>query len=207
MAQALVTLLAFAFLAKWSNSRRTLVAVAAVVLIAVFSLTAGKSRLESLRTTRSFSNVAQDQTTTNSFDWRFGHWHDLLEAWRKKPLIGYGLGTTSALVTPGGAIPHSDVMRLLVETGIVGFVAFGMFVVALVIAMRRTTRAGPATASYGVVALAILIGALVHCLAENVWSQTAEMYALAIVVGCALGLQRSESHVALAARTAPPAVL
>jgi O-antigen ligase len=204
MVQAVMTLLAFAFLAKWSSSRRILVAVAALALISVFSLTVGQSRLESLSTTKSFSQAAQGETT-NSFDWRFEHWHELLDAWREKPLFGYGSGTANALVTPGGALPHSDVMRLLIETGIVGFVVFGAAVVALFIAMLRTTRTSRAVASYGVVAVAIVAGELVHCLAENVWSQTAGMYALAVVIGCALGLLTSERDVA--ARTARPALL
>jgi O-antigen ligase len=206
MAQALATLLAFAFLAKWSNSRRLLVAVAALALVSVFSLTAGQSRLEGLSTTKSFSQAAQGEST-NSFDWRFGNWHTLLDAWREKPLIGHGSGTTNSLVTPQDALPHSEVMRLLVETGIVGLFVFGTAVFALLIALLRTTRASPPVASYGVVAVSIVMGALVHSLADNVWSQTAGMYGLAVVIGCALGLLRSERDVAAAARTAPRAVV
>jgi O-antigen ligase len=98
-------------------------------------------------------------------------------------------------------------MRLLVETGIVGFVVFGTALVALVIVLLRTTRASPAVASYGVVAVAIVTGTLVHSLVDNVWSQTAGMYALAVVVGCALGLLRSDEGLGVPARTPRPTML
>jgi O-antigen ligase len=206
MVQAMLTLLAYAFIARWSASRRILIALAAVALVVVFVLTpAGQSRLERLATTRSPSQAAQlgSERATNSLDWRFAHWHDLIDAWREKPLLGYGSGTTDALVIPDGYIPHSEVIRLLVETGVVGFVIFGSAIAALIITLFRTTRARPAVRSYGAVALAIVLGALVHSLVDNVWSQTAGMYALAVVIGCALGLWRSEAELLPARRTPP----
>ena len=193
MAQGAVTLAAYTLFMRRSGSIRVLAVVAAIALVAIFTFTPlGESRVEELSTTTSPTLAAQGQST-NSLDWRFGHWVDLINVWREKPILGYGSGATTTLVAPGGATPHSDAIRLLVETGVVGAIVFGSACLALFLALFRVARARPPIGSYGTVVLAIVVGAAIHALAENVWGETAILYALAVLVGSALGAGMSQA--------------
>jgi glycosyltransferase involved in cell wall biosynthesis/O-antigen ligase len=87
---------------------------------------------------------------TSSMDWRFANWTNLIDLWKKKPWLGYGLNTTSLInpwktVQKTGFAPHSDFLRYLVETGAVGFLAFCGFILFSGIQMLKAAlRARPA---------------------------------------------------------------
>jgi O-antigen ligase len=201
MAQAAATLLAYTLLTRRSGLSRAVAALAAIVLVAIFTLTPlGGNRVEALSTTTSLTQAAEGNTT-NSLDWRFGHWAELIGLWRDKPILGYGSGATTSLVLPQGHTPHSDAIRLLVETGIVGVVIFGSACLVFFLRLFRVARAAPPLGSYGTVVLAIVIGAAIHALAENVWGETAILYALAVLVGSALGAGASPASAPASART------
>lgn len=188
MAQALVTLLAYGILTRQGGSRRAIAATAAVGLVAVFVFTPfGESRVQEVEKTRTPTEAAQGYQE-NSLDWRFGNWAKLFDAWREKPILGYGSGTTATLVQPGGNVPHSDVLRLLVETGVIGFIVFGGAYLLLGIALHRRTRGRGVEASYCAIAFAIFAGLTVHSLANTVSTFTAPMYAAAVVIGSALAV-------------------
>jgi len=86
---------------------------------------------------------------SSSMGWRFGNWANLIDLWKKKPWLGYGLHTTS-LINPWktdqkiGFAPHNDFVRYLVETGAVGFLAFCGFILFSGIEMLKAAlRARP----------------------------------------------------------------
>jgi O-antigen ligase len=133
----------------------------------------------------------------------------LIGEWRNKPILGHGSGATTDIVAPGGKTPHSDVIRLLVETGVVGLAVFGSALVVLFLSLFRVARAGPPIGSYGTVVLAIVVGAATHALAENIWGQSTTTYALAVLVGCALGARQqlqASSHTVVHGRRAAAAL-
>ena len=190
LAQIFVTLLVYSILTRRSGSRPMVTAIAGVAILAVFSLTPlGRDRIEEVQTTRSFTAAVQGDQT-NSLDWRFANWAKLLESWRDRPVLGHGSGTTATLVAPGLNIPHSDVIRLIVETGVLGFLLFGGAFIALLVGLYRRARAPADTASFAAAVLAIVAGLAVHGLVNNVSTQTATMYALAILLGAAVGVTR-----------------
>ena len=86
----------------------------------------------------------------SSIGWRFANWVNLIDLWKKKPWLGYGLNTTS-LINPWktdqkiGFAPHNDFLRYLVETGAVGLLAFCGFILFSGIQMLKAAlRARPA---------------------------------------------------------------
>jgi O-antigen ligase len=185
--QLVVTLIAFGILSGRSPRRRNLTILAAVGAAVIFALSPlGRDRLGELGSTAGFSTASRGQQyTTNSVDWRFYNWSVQIEEWRKRPYVGHGAGTTASLIHPGGNIPHSDFIRILVEAGILGLALAGAAYMLLFGRLRSLARAGDDHASYCTAALAILIGLTVHGLTDNVSTQTATMYAAAIVIGCA----------------------
>jgi O-antigen ligase len=184
--QIVVTLVAYGILSGHARRLRGLTILAAVAAAAIFALTPlGRDRLEELGSTKFATTSEELRYTTNSADWRLYNWLVQLEEWRKRPYFGHGAGTTATIVHPGGNIPHSDYVRLLVEAGILGFVFFGVAYALLFKRLRALARRADDHASYCTAALAILIGLTVHALTDNVSTQTATMYSAAIVIGCA----------------------
>jgi putative inorganic carbon (hco3(-)) transporter len=69
---------------------------------------------------------------TSSLDWRFVHWTEILRLSSANPITGIGLATTQR-VTEDEKQAHNDFVRVFVETGIVGFVAY----VAVLLSLLR----------------------------------------------------------------------
>ncbi len=196
IAQAIATLVVFALATptRPGFQRRVqpaMVVLAAVALIVAFALTPiGSDRIAELSSTASPAEASQGlQYTTNSIDWRFYNWAKLLEAWQEQPYLGYGSGTTNSLVLPGGNIPHNDFIRLLVETGMVGWILFVTLFVVVVVRLRHLSRES-GREFFPELVLATVVGYAVHALVDNVWNQTASIYALAVLVVYAIVVQR-----------------
>jgi len=62
--------------------------------------------------------------------------------------------------------PHSVVMLMASELGVPGLLLFGTFLVASVLAILRSRRAGPEAAVLGATALAVAAYWLVHASVE-----------------------------------------
>jgi O-antigen ligase len=133
------------------------------VLLAV----AGQSLLERISVLRGTSLLAELDGTgaTNSTTWRFRNWLALLDYWQERPFFGWGFGTTSTIIQPLGELPHSGPVRLLVETGTIGFLTFlGIFLAAMVVAIRQLFRS---SGSSGAFRIALLIAAFTNALTSN----------------------------------------
>lgn len=118
--------------------------------------------------------ILLSQGDMNSFNWRLSQWNLILNRWQYYPIFGYGLGL-SIPVAGNGAYPHNDYLRALVEGGIVGLVAFLIFLVAqgvrLVQLMRSAPR-GSAKRNLCYIMLAVFLSMPVAMITENIWSHT-----------------------------------
>jgi O-antigen ligase len=65
---------------------------------------------------------------------RLANWQRDLAYWKKAPLLGHGWGSTKGQT---GELPHNDYLRALGEGGVVGLLAFLVFIGSLVRASRR----------------------------------------------------------------------
>jgi len=163
--------------------------VALVLLVGIFLLSpTGEGRLRELGSTVSFSDAGGGQTT-NSLDWRLYNWNLLIDVWRTRPLLGAGAGTTVELVAPANNLPHSDPLRLLVETGVAGTIVFGAFVAWWLHGVWQARRLGadPELRALAAPVLALVIGLIVNSLVSNITLDTAPMYSIAALVGLVLG--------------------
>jgi len=190
LAQMIATLMAYAVIARGAGRRLAIKAlVFGVVVVGVFSLTSiGQGRVQQLQNTQSYSNTLQGADQQNSLAWRFGHWGLELKEWRVHPFFGFGAGATAKIVQPQGKIPHSDYLRYLVETGVFGTLAFGVLFVLIVAAIYRRARAPGEAAPYATALLAIIVGLVVRASEENITTQTAVMYVIAVLIGALFGL-------------------
>lgn len=210
LAEMMVMMLVYSMLARRGGNRRPMIAsIVAIVLIAVFSLSPiGQGRVDEVKTTQSFSAAAQGEQT-NSLDWRFGNWAKLLHVWKSHPFFGFGSGATTSLVQPDHNIPHSDVLRLLVETGVFGFAVFVAVYLMFMVALYRKAREPGETARFAGVLFAIIVGLNTHALVNNITLETSTTYMLSVLVGGLWGLPsqtRAAGESEPAGESAPEAV-
>jgi len=72
----------------------------------------------------------------NTWEWRIYYWKYVWQTFTKKPILGYGIGTSKLAIYQNihrkALIPHNDYLRLLVEVGIIGFslyiISFGFLI-------------------------------------------------------------------------------
>lgn len=169
----------------------------------------GRERLSSLSSTPLLNPnidisraILLSQSDNNSFNWRISQWYTLLNAWREYPLLGYGLGLSTHLVT-NGLLPHNDYVRALAEEGIVGFVTFIVFFVAMGVRLVQLMLSAPPGTSqrdFCSILFAIFLAIPVGMITENIWSHTALFYywmALMAVAGWNWDQQPIESSTAV----------
>jgi O-antigen ligase len=188
-----------------------LAAAAMLAILAVFFLLDpfGISRVDEITSAprASFADEAQ----ASSWEWRLLNWGLLLEEWKKEPVFGYGLGATTDMVRPlngpyNNGLPHSDYVRLLVETGVVGFVVVGAACIWLSLWFLRRALHGPHEAFMAAV-LASLLGVLAHGWAHHASLTTGGMYVLAALIGGAFALIPREERPRVRFETSPAAAI
>ncbi len=111
---------------------------------------------------------------SNSFNWRLAQWTFLIEEWKRAPIFGYGLGLATYL-GPIRAYAHNDYVRVLVEGGVVGFLAFIAFQFWQLLHLLKlwTASVDPSKKRFCLCLIAVLIAALVGMVTENIWTHTA----------------------------------
>jgi len=124
------------------------------------------------------STAANSLVATNSGEWRIVNWRLLIERWGEYPIFGHGLGSTSEVVTPLGAPPHSMLIQVLVETGLVGFISSAILFISYFIRLIQNGRYGNYSKAFVVVVFVVSAG-----VESNLFLYTPTMYFLAIIFG------------------------
>jgi len=110
------------------------VALVIILLFGIFTFPLYKERLQILTKMDEAIYgifVLNENIVPSSFSWRLINYKGLLDAYVEKPLFGYGLGSAYKLSPWGDNIyAHSDYIKMLVETGIIGFSGF-LFVLGI----------------------------------------------------------------------------
>lgn len=192
----LVMIAAFGMLRPGSRRLKLQAAGLVAVLALAFLLSpAGSARLSS-ESSSAEAGAPSRHGSGSSLSWRFYKWETLIPEWERSPYLGKGLGTTvtaeaTAQSTTAGNLPHSEYVRYLVETGIVGFAALAAGMTMLIRRLNRGRRLA-ASQSAAILALALLAGLLVNALAANTLLYTPAAYAAALIVGVALRTVNAE---------------
>jgi putative inorganic carbon (HCO3(-)) transporter len=84
----------------------------------------------------------------NSLAWRVGYWRQVL-ALQDDPLLGIGLGGVEAS-TEAAKLPHNDLIRMYVETGLAGLLAYLWLILALLRQSARAVARSPDGAARGI---------------------------------------------------------
>ena len=134
---------------------------------------------------------------TNSFIWRLLNFRQLFQVFMESPFVGYGLRTTGMInpVTTDtaegyerGFAAHSELIRVLVEQGILGLIAYITMAVLLISSLKRMIPRGNSPfVEHPSVArsfFALLLSAFVLApLGAELLGGTALMYVILTVIG------------------------
>lgn len=184
----LATLVALTLIAIL-QSRRLLWVLAAAVVVVGIAVPSVAVRLSDLSESRAESGAAG-----NSLAWRLQYWEQVLSL-QEDPLFGIGLREVEQLEEAEKA-PHNDFIRVYVETGIVGLLAYLWLLVTLFREAVRAYRRSPPGLPRGlaVAFLATFSGLVVMSIAANVISQLVILWYFAAIVVLALAASRSPSQ-------------
>jgi O-antigen ligase len=102
-------------------------------------------------------------------------WKSTLKAFKKRPVLGYGIGSSLLVVQKAarlrtGKIPHNDYIRLLIEVGLIGFLLFGGLIIAFFIKLWSlvSNQKNGTLIEYYKFNIALLCSYCVAAIAENV---------------------------------------
>jgi O-antigen ligase len=118
--------------------------------------------------------VLLSKTDNNSFNWRLAQWTYLLQAWQQYPVLGYGLLTCSQLTVLHN-YAHNEYVRAIVEGGIVGLIAFLVFLGVQIwhlLQLFHKAPKGSVQRDFCLALLAILLAMMVGMITENIWTHT-----------------------------------
>jgi O-antigen ligase len=119
------TIVCFVYL-SWVYGRRRY-AIMAFVVGAIALPVLGRDILERIQAIEIFLDSSDLTDRNNSMGWRFYFWTHLIDAWKEQPWFGYGTGSSIVFGKELMGVwtsPHNGYLRVLYETGIVGFMAF-----------------------------------------------------------------------------------
>lgn len=122
---------------------------------------------------------------TDSLNWRFENWRQLIEIWSVDgPTFGLGLGSTRFEVTPLGTVPHNVFIQLLVETGITGTLLACLLAIVFARSLYRRHHEHPQTtaAMAGISAVFLVHGSVGNWL-TYVPAQYIALFSLGAMLG------------------------
>lgn len=127
-------------------------------------------------------------------------WGALVAAWSMSPLIGLGLGSSTAILRTlfhedQGLVAHNEYIRLGTDTGVVGIALFALAMLAwLRVALRATLLPGRRAEEVALPAVAVLVSWGIISITDNAFDYYGAFtqFAAVLVAACALHLRESE---------------
>jgi O-antigen ligase len=166
---------------------RIMAVIAGIASVAIFGLfwayNAAVQR-EVQQNLRDLGVMNTPDTRGGTLEWRFQTWGDLLEIWRQRPFVGYGLNTTPFVNPQVGKAAHNDFLRYLVEGGIVGILFFLLLQGVVIWELWRRYRqlAGSPAQVLVAIALSLCIAWAIGSIGDNVIGYTVfQVYLWAVV--------------------------
>jgi O-antigen ligase len=163
------------------QDRRILWLLGAAIVVVALAVPSVGVRLSDLTETQKESGAPG-----NSLIWRFEYWREVL-ALQDNPVLGIGFKEVEHSLA-GAKAPHNDPIRIFVETGIVGLVAYVWLLVTLGTQARSTLRRAPPGIPRGlaVAFAASFAGLLLLSLTANVITQLVILWYFVTIVALAM---------------------
>ena len=142
-----------------------------------------------------FSDLSHSQTTSgaagNSLIWRLDYWTQMLPLIKRDPATGIGLKMVQYNTLEQKA-PHNDFVRAIVETGVLGLVAYLCLLVVIVRTARDALRRAPPGLERGIAVgfAACVVAFLAMSLVANIVSQVVLLWYFFAFAAAAIAVTR-----------------
>jgi O-antigen ligase len=172
------------------QDRRIIWLLGATALVIVLAVPSVGVRLSDLSETQKASGAPG-----NSLQWRIGYWKQVLTL-QENPLLGIGFSEVE-LTRSEAKAPHNDLIRVYVETGLIGLAAYSWLLVTLALQARASLRRAPPGIHRGlaVAFAASLSGLVVLSLTANVITQLVILWYFVTIVALASAQTRTPAEV------------
>ncbi|MDD4271414.1 MAG: O-antigen ligase family protein [Patescibacteria group bacterium] len=135
----------------------------------------------------------------SSIEWRLNLWNDAKEYVKEKPWLGYGAGVASDLILDkrgeqfGSSDPHNDYLKIAIENGLIGLLAYLSLIVSLFINLIKKYSAVGRTQFKTLILLAIglAISFYVMSAADNIIRNTALQWSFWALMGAIFAIDIS----------------
>lgn len=134
----------------------------------------------------------------SSVRWRFAQWEKMYGVFLKNPLTGYGIGTEIIVhekefgFNAGNQYTHNDFLRIALETGIFGFLAYFILLFATLIqlAVFYLKEKNPLSKDFGLFVLALFIALLSFSQTNNTLRETVTQWTLWTLIAASLAIHQ-----------------
>ncbi|MFA5023854.1 MAG: O-antigen ligase family protein [Patescibacteria group bacterium] len=132
-----------------------------------------------------------------SINWRLELWQDGFTYFKKEPIIGYGSGTAALVIADnrglklGSPEPHNDYLRLALDTGLLGLLAYGILIVSLISSLlfNYFKQKRPKLKMFNLFLVAFGVALYIMSFGDNVLNDTALEWSFWVLVGALLAVQ------------------
>lgn len=183
---AWLAFLIFLFIITYKKSRKILLGLITVSIMLFFVSSSIQDRVQDVYNPPADSSVR----------WRFEQWGRVYTSFVKQPLTGYGIGTETTVhekengPNAGNQYTHNDFLRIALETGIFGFLAY--FSLLLVTSLKLTKNylkeKNPFRKDFGLFVLALYLGLLSYSLSNNNLNETVTQWTMWGIIGASFAL-------------------
>ena len=111
-------------------------ALFACLVVGLLAVPTIGQRFADLASVAGGTTVNAQGNTSNSLEWRFSFWSQVLPLADSNPVTGIGL-KMSTFLTDAQKEPHNDFLRAYVETGVIGALAYFALLISMVMVARQ----------------------------------------------------------------------
>lgn len=167
--------------------RKLLVVSLGVIFIAYLIITPLQTRINDIIYPSSYGSV----------EWRYNLWQDSLSYAKKKPILGYGTGTSTEIIFEergpelGSPHAHNDYLKILLENGAVGLLAYFLLIILVLYSLfKKHQKASGSSRDLVLVVMALSLGLFIMSFGDNVIRNTALQWTYWAIVGGVLAANK-----------------
>jgi len=183
---AWLAFLIFLLVIAFFKSFKSILAIVFISIILFFSFQSIQDRVQDIYNPPADSSVR----------WRFAQWERMYKIFKKRPLIGQGIGTETIVHDleygpySGNPYTHNDFLRVATETGVFGFTIYFLLIFSTLNLLYKNFKEASSgiEKDFQLIVLALFLAMATFSLTNNTLRETVTQWLLWSLVGTSLAL-------------------